>query len=569
MQKTLNRTRSQRIARVTLKVILFLFLFIVVLFLFLLTPPGQQFATGRVENYLQKKLQTKVSIGSLSIGLPRKLVLHDVYLEDQTKDTLMSGGTIKADIELFKLFSNQLIVHSLQMDDITAKVKRVLPDTVFNFQFVIDAFVPAKSKAADTAVTAMKLDVRDLVLNNFNVVYNDVVTGNDMFTHISYLKARIDTLDPYISKFSVPSLAVNGLRMRFHQRTPLATPESYAADMARVGDPVPMTLRFGKISLKNIDVDYGNDVSAFYSRFLLGNVEIENKDLDLAKRKIHLAVLKLDSTSSAIRLGKKAGARILEKEVEKELLVADKNDWIFQVDKVELVNNQIAFDNENKQRQPYGIDYAHFKGEDFNLSADHVMIKPDSVAGKINSFSFREKSGFRLDELRADFLYTSNQTFVKDLYLKTPGTELQRNIVMEYTSVDALSKDFEKTIFDIELVNSRVQVKDILAFAPQLRFNPAFSDPNDIWRLNITGSGTANRLHFETLQFDGLKNTSIDAYGTLAGAMDPNTAGGVFTIRRLHTSQTDIALFTGKRLSTREIKLPETFSASGTLSGNM
>jgi translocation and assembly module TamB len=566
---TITRTTSQRIARVTLKVILFLFLFVVLVLLFLLTPPGQRFATNRVETYLQNKLHTRVEIGSLSIGLPRKLVLHDVYLEDQTKDTLMSGGTIKADIELFKLFSNELIIHSLEMNDITTKVKRILPDTVFNFQFVIDAFVPAKSKAADTAGTVMKLDVRNLALNNVNVVYKDVVTGNDMLAHLSHLKATIDTLDPYILKYSIPTLFVDGMKMRFYQHTPLVKPQTLGADLARIGEPITMALRLDRVNLKNIDIDYGNDVSAFYTKLLLGNVEVVSKNLDLTNRKIHLAELKLDSTSSAIRLAKHMGARILEKEVEKEILVQEKNDWIFQVDKINLVNNNIVFENENKKRQPYGIDYAHFKAEGFNLSADNLLIAPDSVAGKVNSFSFLEQSGFRLNDLQADFLYASNQTYIKDLYLKTPGTELRRNLVMEYASIDDLSKHFDRTVFDVELVNSRVQVKDILAFAPQLRSQPAFRNPEAVWKLNIIGSGTPNRLNFESLQFDGLKNTSIDAYGTLAGLMDPNTAGGTFTIRRLHTSQSDLALFTGKRLSTPDVNLPETFSVSGTLSGNM
>jgi hypothetical protein len=113
-----------------------------------------------------------------------------------------------------------------------------------------------------------------------------------------------------------------------------------------------------------------------------------------------------------------------------------------------------------------------------------------------------------------------------------------------------------------------VQVKDILIFAPQLRSNPALSNPNDIWNFNIVGSGTANRLYFETLQFAGLQNTQVDAQGTLSGLMNPADAGGNFTIHKLHTSQTDIALFTGQRLSNAQLNLPETFDIRGTINGN-
>ncbi|MFN2440461.1 MAG: hypothetical protein ABR503_14755, partial [Chitinophagaceae bacterium] len=125
-----------------------------------------------------------------------------------------------------------------------------------------------------------------------------------------------------------------------------------------------------------------------------------------------------------------------------------------------------------------------------------------------------------------------------------------------------------QTVLDIDIDNSHIQVKDILAFAPQLRSHPAFYNPNDIWQINIQGSGNLNRLHFDNLQFDGLKNTQLDAQGTLAGLNDPNAAGGTFTIHRLHTSQTDLSVFTGTRLSNAQINLPETFAVNGTLAGN-
>ena len=67
--------------------------------------------------------------------------------------------------------------------------------------------------------------------------------------------------------------------------------------------------------------------------------------------------------------------------------------------------------------------------------------------------------------------------------------------------------------------------------------------------------------------FDSLKNTQVDLEGTLAGLTNPNAAGGNITIRKLHTSQSDIALFTGSRLSTPDINIPETFDIRGNISG--
>ena len=102
-KKPVNYPR--KIARILTKSVLFLFLFIILLFLLVLTPPVQRFMTGKVENYLQKKLKTRVKIGSISFGLSGKVNLENVYMEDQARDTLISGGSLKAHLNFFRLFS--------------------------------------------------------------------------------------------------------------------------------------------------------------------------------------------------------------------------------------------------------------------------------------------------------------------------------------------------------------------------------------------------------------------------------------------------------------------------------
>ena len=132
-----------------------------------------------------------------------------------------------------------------------------------------------------------------------------------------------------------------------------------------------------------------------------------------------------------------------------------------------------------------------------------------------------------------------------------------------------MQENFPSTQMDADISNSHVQVKDILAFAPQLRSQPAFANPNAIWYINLQGNGTLQTMHIANLQFRGLKNTQIDASGSLATNNDPNRTGATLRIRRLHTNQTDIALFTGQRLSNEQINLPEEFDAHGTVAGNI
>ena len=570
MEKEQKRTNYPRkIARIILKTVLFIFLFVVFLFLLILTPPVQRFLTTKVESYLQNKLKTKVEIGSISFGLSGKIGLENVYIEDRTKDTLVAGGAIKAHLNFLKLFSNEVEVKDLELQNITAKVKRVLPDTAFNFKFIMDAFASEKTKKPDTAQTPpMKLDISDIALDNINLRYQDAVTGNDMFAHIGTLSATIDTLDPYVQHFDIPTLIARNVQARVKQTKPLVTPEPLSKDIADAETPAAMRLSLGSIDLNKIAVQYDNDVSALYTTINIGQLKSKEKLIDLATNRIYLDEVALRNSNFAVRLGKTEGAKIVAKETKQEVKAQKEAGWDFRIDKIQIDDNAIRFDNDNNAAMARGMDFNHINADSITLHADNFIMNSDSVGARITAGTIKDKSGFEIDTLQGDILYAFNQTYFKDLLIKTPGSEIRRSASLQYASFDALSKDFAKTVFDLEVINSRLQVKDILLFAPQLRSNPAMSNPNAVWYVNIVGHGTLDRINFESLRFDGLRNTHLNAKGTLAGLADPKRAGGNFTIYRFHTTQSDLALFTGQRLSTPQVNVPEEFDVSGTVIGN-
>lgn len=570
MEKEKKTTNiAQKIAKVILKTILFLFLFIVFVFIMVFTPPVQHFLTRKVQTYLQDKLKTKVVIGSISFGMSGKINLKNVFIEDKTKDTLVSGGSIKAHLNFFKLFSNEVEVKDLELQNITAKIKRVLPDTTFNFQFIVDAFISEKTKKPDTAKTApLKLSISDIALDNISLVYNDVITGSDMVAHIGTLSATIDTLDPYAEHFDIPTLIARNVQARIRQFKPLITPKPLAQDIAQANAPTALKLSIGTIDLNKIAMQYDNDVSALYTTINIGQLKTKEKTIDLQNNKIYLDELALNNSKMIVRLGKKQEAKVVAQQVNQKIQAEKTAGWDFKITHLQLANNTIQFDNDNNPRLLYGMDYSHILGNKLNLYADNFVMNTDSVGLQITKGSVYEKSGFQIDQVRGDLLYANNQTYLKNLYIKTPGSEIQKTVLLKYPSTDALKKNFSQAVLNLELVNSHLQVKDILTFAPQLRSNPAMADPNAVWYLNIVGSGTLNRLNFESLRFDGLRNTHLNAQGSITGLMNPKQAGGNFTIYRFHTTQSDMALFTGKRLSNQQMSLPEEFDINGTITGN-
>jgi hypothetical protein len=271
-----KRDYVRKTARILIKVILFILLFAVVLFLLVLTPPAQRFATSKVETYLQKKLKTRVEIGSITFGLTGRINLKDVYIEDQTRDTLIAGGNIYANLTISKLFANEVEIKEVALDNIRAKIKRILPDTVFNFKFVADAFLTEKNKDSDTAETApLKLDVYKLNVTNSYFAYTDGITGNDMALKVGNLSASIDTLNPYESHYVIPAIELSDVTMKFNQTTPLVKHDPLSVDMAEAAEPITVKLDFGTVNLNRVKMEYRNEESEFYTRLNIGRLNAE------------------------------------------------------------------------------------------------------------------------------------------------------------------------------------------------------------------------------------------------------------------------------------------------------
>jgi len=129
LKKILRRTF--RILIITLGVVLG----IIILIIFLIqTRPVQNYGRGKLEAFLEKKLNTKVRIGEIYIGFPSKIIVRNIYLEDQRKDTLLYGGRIEVGIGLFQLLNKEIRVSKLELDRITMNISRRQPDSVYNFQ---------------------------------------------------------------------------------------------------------------------------------------------------------------------------------------------------------------------------------------------------------------------------------------------------------------------------------------------------------------------------------------------------------------------------------------------------
>ncbi len=475
----------RRLAVLLLKVFLTIFLIVVIVLFLVQTPYVQGIVRVQAEKYLSRKLKTRVGIGNMSIGFPNTVLLEHIYIADRQKDTLLAAGLIHVDLDMWGLLHNTLDIQELRLSDLTVKVRRTMPDSAFNFQFILDAFAGQEKKTpAPKNGPAMKMYLRSILLDKIRLVYRDALTGDDAQVWIGHDHTKMDQFDPAGQRFS------------------------------------------GQTDLQNTDLQYHNTLTALAANLQLGRLSANIKTFDLSSMNVALNSLAVDSTN-------------------------------------------IQFDNDRQRRQKKGMDYAHLKISGLGLHGNNLLYTRNSIGGSLTKGQFREASGFELDELQTDFLYADKQAYLKNLVLRTPGSLVQRDLAISYPSPGALAKDPAHTLLDLDLRNSKVQVKDILVFVPSLAGQPVFAHPADTWMINSRMQGSLAALRIGTLQFSGLQDLKIDLSGTIRHVTDTKRIGADLDIHNLSGSRRGLIALLPRRTLPSNISIPDRFAIHGKLAGDM
>ncbi|MBK8704140.1 MAG: translocation/assembly module TamB [Saprospiraceae bacterium] len=170
-------------------------------------------------------------------------------------------------------------------------------------------------------------------------------------------------------------------------------------------------------------------------------------------------------------------------------------------------------------------------------------------------------------KLNADLQYTSKGVRLKNLLLITPGTEIKRSVAIHYPTIKAFQNNMELLELDLDLRNSRVQVKDILTFVPELAKQPVFKNPEDILLIHSRLKGSLAWLNIYDLQISGFQHTRADFSGTASHITDPHNYAVNLLVNNISTTREDLLSFLPPKTMPDSITLPENMSLSGKISG--
>ena len=527
----------------------------------------QNFARKKVVSYLENKLHTPVSIGKLSLAFPKRLVLENVYFEDQKKDTLFAGGKIQVDIALLKLVKSQVEINYIGLTDLRANIYRTGSDTNYNYQYIIDAFAggPKDATKKDTAA-GMKINVDKIDLHNISTSFKDDQSGIDFQVRLEKFQTAFKKFDLDKKIFSLPDIVLENVSGHMYQNKPLLTPKPTSEVEAKSNEPFNFTLDLKDISIKNILFDYRNDVSPMKAKLNLGELFTKVTSLNLATLDVQLDEVKLHNTTGEMALGKSEQTKMVAKEINKEVKAQANNPWKLSINSVDFENNNLAFDNDNLPRLTTGMDYAHMNIRDFKLKIDNLLLTPTMYAGNITEGAFTEKSGFDLKEFKTDFAYSDTGAHLNNLYVQTDRTLIRDRIEVTYPSLDAIKSDMGKLYLDANLSKTDIAAKDILIFAPGLKANLKGNE-NAIVHINGRVRGYVNDLAIPALQVSGIGNTSMSLSGTIKGLPKVATTAYDINVQNFQTTKSDLVKLMPPNTIPTNIRIPELIKLSGSFKG--
>jgi hypothetical protein len=529
------------------------------------TPFGQNFLTNQANSYLRKKLKTKVNIEKVRFDVPDWILLEGVYFEDEQGDTLIAGKRLYVDLDMYSLIKGNVGINKVEVEGINANINRVLPDTIFNFQFIVDAFAGADTTAqVDTTSSPLEMRLDQISLKDVRLSYRDAVTGTDAEAIIDSAHVNFDKFNPTLSQYHPAKLALlnSQVKLRMYQALKTDTaPET-------VPDPADsLDIKVGDIDIQNFKWLFEDEVAGLKNGVTVGKMDGHVNNIYMGSQYVDVRNLNLEKMSLYAEFAKKAKAEA-KKDTTTESPEAP--GWNVKVGDIKLVDNDLRYDDFNTPAQPKGLDFAHLDVKNLNINLQEFIFSPENIAGSLKSGSFQEKSGFKLQEFRTNFKYGAQETYLRNLYVKTPNTLLRDELSLRYKNLDELAKDIANVKIKLRLTDSRVAFADILLLVPDLSKTPPFTkEPNGMLKGSGLVTGSVNDMLISKARFSMLDGTVLALDGRIQGLPDANKLAMDMNINELSSTRADLMKMLPDSAVPASIELPEDIKITGKVKGSM
>lgn len=536
----------------------------VILILSLQLPGVQNFAKGKLVNYLQEKIHTEVSLERVYIDFPNSLVMENLYLKGQRVDTLLFARKLDVGLNIPKLLKNTADLTSIDLEGVKANVVRK-EDGTFNFDYILEAFATKDEEESPSKPFIISLD--KIKLQDIRVSFIDKQSRNDIDLYFKSFDTRVQKFDLQENTYAANDINMDGLKLKLKQDFLEEVSEKVEQKVDSLNQQKPMKIGLNKIKLTNFNIDFGDDNTKTFAKIIFKELSTKINVLDLEKSNFGIDNLYLKGADINAKLFLPTADATPKKATEKN--VEAESSLALVLKKLILDDVKIAYDNTAIAPTRSGMDFNHLNFSKMNLDLWNFKMQNDTFAGTVNSAEIQEQRGLNIQKLQTDFVYTDTQAYLKDLYLQTPKTTLRDEVVLNYNSIEQLSANPGAVKIQANIRNSRLGFSDVLMLAPSLRSIVPFNKyPNAILNVNTRLKGTLNDLLIQNLEVSGLDQLKVNASGTVKNAMNPENLYYDLNIREFSSSSKTIYNLVPKNTIPSNITLPSYFKIAGAAKGS-
>ena len=487
-----------------------LFLFILVIALIQI-PAIQNKIADSATSFVSRKTNTKVGIENISISFTGTIVLKGLYLDDLQQDTLLYAGEARVNMAFRDLLKNRIHISSFKLEEAILNLNRIEGDSLFNHHFLLTAFgdttnqtVTSGEKNTEWAFSIDRIDLKNIRFN-----FDDGYQGTYAAVSIKQLRLKLDETDLAQSIYDIEDLFVEGLY------ADVLITKTDVSSHQKSERTLPI-ITANKIQINDANVSYGDSITKQSAVVVVNQLDLEVTALNLKKQ-------------------------------------------IISVDAASLYNGDISYHTSGKAGS-YGtkdaFDVHHMDFKHVTLAATDLYYSAQKTNITVKEFTAVDQNNFSIIGFETAFSMDPHSITLNKLKLKTPGSFLDTDLTMHFSSLSALKDSLPFVKMDLTMRNMSVRTADILYFNSQLGEQIFFEHAMNVTSISGQLNGSLNNLKGKNLVIKTGTNTILETDFFVEGLPDVETAVFNFLNLNLTSGKTDIDMMAGSYMP-ESIEIPK------------
>lgn len=550
--------RLLKILKLLGKFFLGLLIFILLLVLFIRSEWGQNIIKDKFISSIEEKSGARISLDRIFIEFNGDIQAEELYIEDPSGDTIIYSEAISANIGLWDLINGEVFsLNDLEASNLRANIIRKDSVKGYNYEILMQAFAQGSSQSTpvDTTAKPMQIRIGNLDLQDFDIVYQDDVSGID--SRFSFGNLKLD-----FREFDVDNMVYRAGDVEFkdadinYDQTQAFPP----GDDEPVADPI---VSVENLDLKNINLRYNSVPDSLFTSANIDELQLAEAEMDLQELRLSGKKLRLVNSTVILELRQGASSTAGQSSVSG----FEWPEWKVNVANIDLQNNSLDY-SVNQARVKRGIfDPNAIKLEDLYLQASDLNYENASADARIQKLEFNEGSGINVNRFNIYAVLNDERMEFRELDIAANGNTVSGDLVLTYSGLSRFIEEPSIAQLDASLNNIRLDMNDVFRFQPALRNNEMMRSLSTApIRGVLAASGRLDNL---TIQRFNLvwKSTRIEGTGSIRNLQDPENL--VFNLPdfRMNTVKEDLLNFTSEEEI--GISLPERLSLKGNFAGSM